>query len=527
MVLKPPDPRLVPTRVAPPLSGTRPTGAAPAPPRPAPGPPGRSPAPPPPAASGGRRRGRGWRVAVAVLSAAVLVGCGTAWVSIHGVGGADVISDGVADNGAQNILLVGLDTRTDAHGNPLPADQLAALHAGSSDDGGDNTDTMIVIHIPAGGGAATAFSIPRDSYVQLAGDFGAHKINTAYTYGENAARPQLAAQGQAGPALAVATADAGAREAIGTVQQLTGLTITHYAAINLAAFDAISNAAGGVQVCLLAPTRDDFSGANFPAGVQTISGAAALAFVRQRHGLPNGDLDRIRRQQVFMAALSAKLLSAGTLTSPSAMGGLVQAVDDDVVLDQNWDLLSFAEQLHGLSAGAVTFRTVPTGSTDLQTPEDGTAVQIDPTQVQGFIQNAIDPAPPSTSTAPPAPPQAPVHADGSVDSVEVLNGSGQGGAASSALNTLTEAGFSPSDTGDAHTRPDTTIQYAPSDQADAVVAQAVLGAGVTLTPDESLSPGRLRITLGTDLPASGAASPSSASAPPPAPISAGAIPCIN
>ena len=462
-----------------------------------------------------------------MLSALVVLACGAGWVSLHGVNGADVISGGTLAADAQNILLVGLDTRTDAHGNPLPADALAALHAGSSSDGGDNTDTVIVIHVPAGGGAATAFSIPRDSYVQLAGDFGTHKINTAYTYGENAARPELAGQGLSGPQLEVAAADAGAKEAIATVQQLTGLTITHYAAINLAAFGAISNAAGGVQVCLAAPTQDTFSGANFPAGVQTISGAAALAFVRQRHGLPHGDLDRIRRQQVFMAALSNKLLSTGTLTDPSALGGILQAVDHDVVLDQNWDVLSFVEQLHGLSAGAVTFRTVPTGATDLPTAEDGTAVAIDPSEVQAFIQNAIDPAPPS-STTPPTGSQAPVHADGSVDSVEVLNGSGRGGAASTAMSELTGAGFSPSDTGDADIRPSTTIEYAPSDEADAAAAATVLGVGAVLSPDDQLPPGRVRITLGTDRPAAGTGSspPAWSSARPPPPITAAAVPCI-
>ena len=470
------------------------------------------------------RSGRWWRALLVLVSSFVLVACGAGWVSLRGVAGADVIGASTALDAEQNILLVGLDTRTDARGDPLPPEQLAALHAGSSSDGGDNTDTMIVIHIPAGGGAATAFSIPRDSYVQLAGGFGNHKINSAYTYGENAARPQLAAQGMSGPALEVAAAEAGARTAIGTVQALTGLTITHYAAINLAAFDAISTAVGGVQVCLSAPTQDAFSGADFPAGVQTISGAAALAFVRQRHGLPDGDLDRIRRQQVFMAAMSSKLLSAGTLTDPTALSGIVAAVDNDVVLDQNWDPLSFAEQLHGLSAGAVTFQTVPTGTTDLATPTDGIAIQVDPAQVANFIQNAINPAPPTTTAAAPSSARAPIHADGSVDSVEVLNGSGRGGAAATAMSALTSAGFSPSDTGDTDTRPGTTIAYAPTDQGDADAAPAVLGPGVELTPDDQLSPGRLRITLGTDEPVGTAAT--TPPTPTPLPISAAAIPCI-
>ena len=519
-------PRATPARSARPALGSA-VGRAPTPMTdPHPAPPSPPPSPPPPA-SGRRsvvRSGRWWRALLVLVSTIVLVACGAGWVSLRGVAGADVIGASTALDAEQNILLVGLDTRTDAQGDPLPPEQLAALHAGSSSDGGDNTDTMIVIHIPAGGGAATAFSIPRDSYVQLAGGFGNHKINSAYTYGENAARPQLAAQGMSGPELEVAAAEAGARTAIGTVQALTGLTITHYAAINLAAFDAISTAVGGVQVCLSAPTQDAFSGADFPAGVQTISGAAALAFVRQRHGLPDGDLDRIRRQQVFMAAMSSKLLSAGTLTDPTALSGIVAAVDNDVVLDQNWDPLSFAEQLHGLSAGAVTFQTVPTGTTDLATPADGTAIQIDPAQVANFIQNAINPAPPTTTAAAPGPARAPIHPDGSVDSVEVLNGSGRGGAAATAMSALTSAGFSPSDTGDTDTRPSTTIAYAPADQPDADAAAAVLGPGAALTPDDHLSPSRLRITLGTD-PPTGTTTPPAAT-PPPAPISASAIPCI-
>ena len=97
--------------------------------------------------------------------------------------------------------------------------------------------------------------------------------------------------------------DAAAADAlIGAVEDLTGLTIDHYAEVNLVGFATLTKAIGGVTVCLAAPTRDPLSGAHFAAGVQTISGATALAFVRQRHGLPQGDLSRIRRQQVFLAA---------------------------------------------------------------------------------------------------------------------------------------------------------------------------------------------------------------------------------
>lgn len=253
------------------------------------------------------------KVAVAMVSVIVFGASWYGWAQVHnlaaGLTTVDVIDPAaqspvgdpagpsafdVPNVPAQNVLLVGLDTRTDAQGNPLPAAVLNQLHAGASDDGGDNTDTMIVIHIPAGGGPVTALSIPRDSYVTLADGFGQHKINSAFTYGKTAAEKQLRAQGVTGAALAIASDQAGAKTTIQTVEQFTGLTINHYSAINLAGFYFISKAVGGVPVCLKAPVHDSYSGANFPAGPQMVSGTQALAFVRQRHGLPNGDLDRIK-----------------------------------------------------------------------------------------------------------------------------------------------------------------------------------------------------------------------------------------
>ena len=101
------------------------------------------------------------------------------------------------------------------------------------------------------------------------------------------------------------------------------------------------------------------SGARFPAGPQTVSGADALAFVRQRHGLPEGDLSRIRRQQVFLAAVADKVLAGGTLTDPAKLAGLVEVAQQSVVLDAGWDLLAFARQASGIAAGNLEFLTVP------------------------------------------------------------------------------------------------------------------------------------------------------------------------
>jgi LCP family protein required for cell wall assembly len=361
-------------------------------------------------------RRRSWVVArclVVAVSAAVLAATAFAWAQVRvldrSTATAAVISPVAAPTAEQNILLLGVDSRTDPQGNPLPPALLDALHAGDTSDGGDTADSIIVVHVPAGGGRATAISVPRDSYVQLADGYGSHKINSAYsravafttdslTSGDSASgAPTSPFAPQAGPspsaddpAVRRAALAAGARTTVDSVQALTGLRITHFASVNLAGFADVSQAIGGVPVCLRAPVDDPYSGLVLPGGPQMVSGTQALAFVRQRHGLPGGDLDRITRQQVFLASAANRLLSAGTLANPFALDRLTGVLSRSVTLDSGWDVLSFATQMQGLSAGSVTFRTIPTGTDELSTPEDGQAVEVDPDQVRTFVTDAID-----------------------------------------------------------------------------------------------------------------------------------------
>ncbi|NYI92771.1 LCP family protein required for cell wall assembly [Amycolatopsis endophytica] len=359
------------------------------------------------------RRGR-WRpvrhTAVGLASLLVLAGTGFAWTQLSRLDSDLATADVIAPSAqlpagrdslavAQNILLVGLDSRTDVHGNPLPQALLDQLHAGDSADGGDTTDTMIVVHVPAGGGSATAISLPRDSYVQIAGGHGKHKINSAYTYGKQAALATLSGEGLSGAELEREAAAAGARTAIETVEDFTGLAINHYAAVNLAGFYTLSNAVGGVPVCLKAPVHDSYSGADFPAGEQTLSGAQALAFVRQRHGVPGSDLGRIARQQAFLSGMAEVVLDSGTLTDPARLSALVGAVTSSVILDRGWDVLTFAEQMHNLTSDGITFATIPVQSLSLATPYDGDAVKVDPTQVQGFVDALLGGASGRTSAS--------------------------------------------------------------------------------------------------------------------------------
>jgi LCP family protein required for cell wall assembly len=335
-----------------------------------------------------------------VTSAAVLGAVCFGWLTyrsaVDGLVTDDVITPEPGASSARElpredttILLVGMDSRTDAHGNPLPRDVLNALVAGDA-DGEQNTDTMMVVHVPADPAKhAFAVSLPRDSYVDIAGGFGRHKLNSAYARGKNAS----------------GSATAGRRTLIATVERLTGMHIDHYAEIGLYAFSEITQAVGGVPVCLNEAVHDPYSGANFKAGQQVLRGIKALKFVRQRHGLPGGDLDRVRRQQAFLAGLANRLFSSGTLANPARVSRLVDALTKSVVLDKNWDLFAFAEQVSSLTGDRIDFSTIPTIRPDLPTPYDGSAVEVDPAQVRAYFHELLSgPAQrsPAGEAAPPA-----------------------------------------------------------------------------------------------------------------------------
>jgi LCP family protein required for cell wall assembly len=374
--------------------------------------------------AGGMARGL-----IAALSLALLVGTGYGWSVYRGLDDRVVTSDVLrpaapgsptpAPDEPFTALLVGLDSRTDAAGNPLPPELLAQLRAGA-DEGQLHTDTLILLHVPGGpGGRAVAISIPRDSFVPLAGGGGTHKINTAYRRAAEKTSAALEADGVTGAELDRRAREAGRRAIVATVEDLTGVRIDHYAEVNLAGFVEITEALGGVPICLNHPVQEARSGVDLPAGPQTVRGADALAFVRQRRGLEGGDLDRIARQQAFLAGLANRLLSAGTLADPGAVRRLVDAVTRHVVLDRTWNLDRLVTQFRRMSGGDIRFVTIPTGSLTLDTPVDGIAVQVDRKRVAAFVHetiaaasgpnvrartNAPAPVDGASSTSPAAPP---------------------------------------------------------------------------------------------------------------------------
>jgi LCP family protein required for cell wall assembly len=347
------------------------------------------------------------RALIALASAAALVTTGFAWSMQQRMDTAVVTSDAAIPTPrptpageAFTALLVGLDARTDAHGDPLPPALLDALHAGP-DEGQLHTDTIILLRVPANpGGRALAVSIPRDSFVPIAGGRGTHKINSAYRRGMQAAEEALRAQGIDGAELDRRAREAGRSTLVRTVEDLTGVEIDRFAEIGMAGFVELTEALGGVPVCLNAPVRDSYSGLDLPAGRHLVSGPGALAFVRQRHGLADGDLDRIARQQAFAAGVTQRVLAAGTLADPTRLRRLVDIATRYVVLDSGWDLDQAIAQMRRLSGEAFTFHTIPTGRPDLRTPVDGVAVEIDPDAVRTFVESLLESADAVPTTGP-------------------------------------------------------------------------------------------------------------------------------
>ncbi|CAB4675153.1 MAG: LytR family transcriptional regulator [Actinobacteria bacterium] len=301
-------------------------------------------------------------------------------------------------NGDTNILLLGLDSRRDNDGNPIPKEISKLLHVGPASIGGYNTNTMILIHLPAGGKKAVAISIPRDDYVSVPG-YGMKKIKEAYGYAKYAEDSKLYKEGIQQPAREHLARDAGRAAAIATVSQFLDVPIDHFAEVNLIGFYDLANALGGIQVCLNKAVNDSkYSGAIFPAGLQTITGADALKFVRQRHGLPNGDLDRTHRQQAFIAGVITKFRTQGIFSDIGKITGLLNVAKKDVVIDSGFDVLGFLPQAKALTGGNIKFHTLPIEGYVMR---NGQSVNlVDEIKIREFVKELFNPEPKDPSAVP-------------------------------------------------------------------------------------------------------------------------------
>lgn len=224
---------------------------------------------------------------------------------------------------AVNILLLGSDSRISA-GDP---NQWAY--------GAQRTDAIMLIHIPADRSGAYLFSIPRDSWVDIPGH-GQSKINAAFSWG--------------GPALLIQT-----------VEQLTNVRIDHMAVTDFDAFKSLTDQLGGVEITAPQDTYDRGK-LVITAGTHLLTGDQALAYVRQRYGLPRGDFDRVQRQQNWMRAIMLRAQNQGVLTNPVALSSFLDVVTKSIAVDNAFtfnEMRSLALSMKGVRSGSVSFHTVP------------------------------------------------------------------------------------------------------------------------------------------------------------------------
>lgn len=433
------------------------------------------------------------RTMLALLAVTILLGTGVAWGSVRSFESGifhfttALLGGKGDDDGATDILLVGMDSRTDAHGNPLSAQELAQLHAG--DETATNTDTIILVRIPHNGRSATAISIPRDSYVEAPG-LDKTKINGVYGQVRLEKMTDLVeVQGVDAAQAEPQAVEAGRNALIKTVADLTGVTVDHYAEIGLLGFSLITDALGGVEVCLKDPVNEPLSGADFPAGWQRLDGPQALSFVRQRHDLPRGDLDRVVRQQVVMASLAHEVISGKTLRSRATLNRLEDAIQRSVVISSGWDVMDFLNQLQRLAAGNVAFATIPVLAEDGWS-DDGTqsVVRVDPSQVREWITGLLHDQDEGKTAV--------ITYERSQTTVDVLNDSEVNGLAGAVSDRLTVAGFTGGSIGNNDQGKVTESQVLAADKDD-LGAQAVareLG-GLPITVDASIPPGTVRVVL--------------------------------
>lgn len=315
-----------------------------------------------------------------------------------------------------NILVMGLDSRLDENGKPLPKEIYDALHSGDQSDGGLNANVLMLVHVPGDGSKATEISIPRDDDVALAGcpdKQCSGKIKQAYGLAADQESQRIVGDASLdAPQRQQRSRDAGRTAQIQTVQDFLGVHVDHFVEVTMVAFYQLAQVVQPITVCVLNNTEDRFSGASFHQGQQQIDAVQAVAFVRQRRDehhpeLNFTDLDRERRQQAFIVSLSTQLKQAGTLANPMKLSGILDVVKQNTAIDSGLDLLQFAQQASQLTGGNVTFYTLPIERYGKNARGEDVNV-VDVPKIRATVKQLLTPAPatpqPANPTGPPSGP---------------------------------------------------------------------------------------------------------------------------
>ncbi|MGW2963750.1 LCP family protein [Streptomyces sp. NPDC001220] len=441
-----------------------------------------------------RPTGRGRRalkVVGLVTAVLVLVTAGAGWwfyqhlngninsVSLDGKGGTEKAD--AFGRTPINILVIGSDGRTSSEDCKLGG----GCKTTGVQTGNGNADVEMVVHISADRSNATVMSIPRDTMVNVpACKDSASGQSTSGYYG------QVNSALEYGPACQV-----------DTIHQLTGITIDHFVKLDFSGVVKMSDAVGGVSVCVSSNVYDTYSHLKLSKGPHTLKGEAALEFVRSRHGFGDGsDLGRTVSQHIFLSAMMRNFKSAGTLTDPTAVYKLADAATKALTVDDGLGtvkkLISLAADVNKVPTKRMTFTTMQTAPD----PNNNNRVVVGDGAKDLFATMANDQSLTTSSgkkssaaeaTAKPKATTATVPA--AQIAVTVENGTDVTGRASAIATSLISQGFS-SGTSTANapsSATTTTVTYGSGDKAEAqTVAKALdvpsshvkqgTGTGVTL-----------------------------------------------
>ncbi len=290
-------------------------------------------------------------VLVLLIGYPVLLGL-TAWKSVNRVNAlapAHAVTD-TADTPGTTYLVVGSDSRSDLS-------QAERKRLGTGSPTGQRTDTIMLLHVPAGSGPTVLVSVPRDSYVSIPGH-GQNKINAAYAYG-------------------------GAPLLIRTLEQASGVRIDEYVETGLGGFANVVDALGGVTLCPKFAMKDKDAHINLKKGCQPMDGKTALGYARARHSDPRGDLGRVERQRETLAAIAKKTLAPSTLIQPWRAFPAAKAGGGALTVDESTSPLGLAHfvlAMRAVAGGGGLSLTVPISNPDFRTPSGASAVQWDRAQ---------------------------------------------------------------------------------------------------------------------------------------------------
>ena len=442
--------------------------------------------------------------------------------------------------GAMNILLMGLESRTDFDGNTLSSAQLTQTHSGSNQPGGDlgaqDTDTLILIHVFAGGRKAIGYSIPRDdvvNYPHTSDGVTEGKIDGAYNYAYNQYVNDNVGK-MSKDALYQGANQAGQVLQVQTVESVTGVHIDHFVVSNIYGFELIASELGGMEVCLKpAPASIEpdgfgyggnlvdlpFPGANFKlasnsgfnapkydgynlkkGGAQYLhlSPPQALAFVRARDSLPGVDIGRTHRQQAAIDYIIYDLKNRSILTDPTVVSSLLTGASSYLKTDSGFSLLDFAPEMKALTGSNLSLATLPDAAVqNIYIPAFGNQLQDANYIYVPDIQRMVNAGFYGAAAAKPT----------KAVTVDVYNGSGAPGLAGDAKQAFASEGYATGQADNAsaqsqQVQDDTQVFYGAGAAADAASIADQVGAmtaggalGATALP--SLPAGHVEVLLGS------------------------------